>query len=163
MQAFAHPQTTSSPRSGRTEKAAGARGAPARVLVLFDTSRAGRRRLLRSIELAGPRGELIVAAVAPREAPAGCCRGPVLDAYNAALREHASEELAKAREMLTRLGKVPARFALLQGDSAAAAAALAREHAVDLIIVPAAGMTRLPGRFGRALRPAGVDAPIIAV
>lgn len=87
----------------------------------------------------------------------------MLDAYNAALREHAGEELAEAREMLTRRGKVPARFALLQGDSTAAAAALAREHAVDLIIVPAFGMTRLPGRFGRALRPAGVDAPIIAV
>jgi nucleotide-binding universal stress UspA family protein len=145
--------------TGTIEQAAATVDAPrnapgpdaARVLVVFDSTRAGAAALRAGAELAGAGSELSVVTLAPQAKPLRCCGGGGAGPYNCAVRAQADEDLKEARKLLESELKRSA-FTVLVGHPDPPLAAWVSEHGFDVVLLPSRRLTRSGGRLARDLR-----------
>jgi len=118
------------------------------VLVVYETSPAGRDALLHAADVARARKiPLVVLAAAPQaRVDGGClrCRGSA-GLWNLAMIEVAEEELQEARELLA-AGAEPkdVHYVVGRGEPLKAITATAAQHGADCVVVPSDPASRLP-------------------
>jgi hypothetical protein len=132
-----------------------------RILVLFESGRAGMAAIDLAHQLAGDRSNVTVVSVVPQAATGSRCGGSALE-YNEMLRDTAGRELEQAREQIGEMNRPTAYELLVEGIDApleewSAAAGF------DLILLPA---RRRPLRgpahpAAQALRRTGAEIRIV--
>ena len=126
-------------------------GAPGRVAVVFERSKAGTAALREAAELANAGRELWVVTLAPQARPARWGRAGGEGPYNVAVREEAELDLQQARDIL---GSVASRatFKLLAGCPQPPLASWVSEHGFGLVLLPQQRLTPGGNPFARGLR-----------
>jgi len=110
--------------------------APARVLVLFESSASGAAALREAAALGGADTTLTVVTLAPQSVQPRCCtRGPGVEVVNCVVRDEAELELTQARTILGD-SAATATFRSLVGGQDPPLHAWAAERAFDVIVVP---------------------------
>jgi hypothetical protein len=141
-----HPPTWTDAAGG-----AGARP-PARVLVLFESSKNGVAALREAAGLGDAGSELTIVSLAPQAVPARCCRrGPGVEVVNCVVREEAEQELCEARAILGDAAE-RASFRTLVGTRDPTLAVWAAAQSFDLIFLPARRLSFGGHPFARRLR-----------
>jgi hypothetical protein len=141
------------------EQAAAAVNAPrsasgpeaARVLVVFESTRAGAAALRAGAELTDAGGELSVVTLSPQARPLRCCGGGGAGPYNCAVRAQADAELNEARALLRSEFK-RSTFTVLVGHPDPPLAAWVSEHGFDIVLLASRRVTRSGGPLARNLR-----------
>jgi hypothetical protein len=123
-----------------------------RVLVIFESGRAGVAALQAGAELAEMGSELSVVTLAPQAKPLRCCGGGGAGPYNCAVRAEADSELIQARRLLGSAPNRVATFTVLIGHPDPPLTAWIGEHAFDLVLLASHRLTFRGGRLARRLR-----------
>jgi hypothetical protein len=137
--------------SGDGSTSAPPRGAPRRVLAVFEPGPTGEATLREAAELAEAGSELSVVTLAPQAGQSRCCSKGGTGPYNIAVCDEAGIELRQARDLLGVTAE-RASFTVLVGHPDPPLAAWVGEHAVDLILLPRHPFTRGGNRHARAMR-----------
>ena len=104
-----------------------------RVLAIYEASSAGAEVLRRAQALVTEHNARLTIAAHVVPAPAGCC-GMSSTRWNTIMREEATAELMRARDLLE---GITADLALIEGAGADAIADEAERRQCDLILIPA--------------------------
>ena len=126
-------------------------GTTRRVLAVFEPGDSGEATLREAAELAEAGCELSVVTLAPQARPSRCCGKGGTGPYNIAVRDEAEIELRQARDVLGAAAS-RASFTVLVGCPSPPLAAWAREHAFDVVLLPAHPFTRGGNRHAKAVR-----------
>ncbi len=130
---------------------AGDAGAPARAAVVFEQSPAGEAALREGAELANAGRLLAVVTLAPQARAARWGRAGGEGPYNVAIREEATLDLKRARELLGSVAE-RATFNMLAGSPQPRLAQWVAQHGIGIVLLPRHRFTPGGNFFVRSLR-----------